>query len=310
MHTQNSLMYSLQHKVMLIIVALVLIASQNWVAAATLNPEVKTLRVNSYDISYIERGKGEPLILVHGALSDYRTWSSLLDEFSETNRTIAVSLRHYYPEKWNGKGNDLSLQQHADDIAAFIKTIHTGPVNLLGHSRGGAVALLVASQYPKLVSKLILAEPSPLTTMLSKNSESKSTMNLRKIKLQKVMAFYQHGDTEGGLNEFVNYIAGPAAWKRTSELRRNTLRSNAWTLLSLLDDIDIPFSCSDAGKITAPVLLIAGDRSSPLYGYMNSALQACFKKVTKALIGDAGHLMFNENPTAFIFEVQEFISPQ
>ena len=35
-------------------------------AAEEWKPEVKTLRVNNYDMAYIERGKGEPLVLVHG----------------------------------------------------------------------------------------------------------------------------------------------------------------------------------------------------------------------------------------------------
>jgi len=146
-----------------------------------------------------------------------------------------------------------------------------------------------------------------LTSMLSNVSKANDRMIKRKETLQNVLEFYKVNDTEGGLEKFVNYIAGHEAWKRTSEIRRNALRSNAWTQLSLLEDIDIAFSCSDANKITAPVLLIEGDRSSQLYGHMQSALKPCLQKATKALIADAGHMMFHENPAAFIFEIQEFI---
>jgi hypothetical protein len=43
---------------------------------------------------------------------------------------------------------------------------------------------------------------------------------------------------------------------------------------------------------------------------MLSALKPCFKQARNALIADAGHMMYSANPTAFVFEVQEFIAPQ
>ncbi|MFO7603444.1 MAG: alpha/beta hydrolase, partial [Gammaproteobacteria bacterium] len=63
-------------------------------------------------------------------------------------------------------------------------------------------------------------------------------------------------------------------------------------------------------KIPAPVLLITGDRRTKLHGHMQDALRPCIKQVNNATIADAGHMMFHANPTAFVFEVQDFIMPQ
>lgn len=309
MSIQNSPFTLLQKLTVAFFASIFLFNYPGPVVADESQPEVKTLRVNNYDMSYVERGSGEPLILVHGSLSDYRTWLPLLNELSETNHVIAVSLRHHYPEKWDGKSNNHSLRQHADDLAAFIQTSGIGPVNLLGHSRGGSVALLMASKHPELVLKLILADPSPLTTMLPKRTDIQAEAGIRKAKLHEVIKYYQHGDSESGLKVFVNYIAGPTAWENTSEARRNTLRSNSWTQISQVHDIDTPFTCNDANNISAPVLLLTGERSAALYGYMHSALQACQMQISNASISDAGHMMFQANPTAFVFEVQDFISP-
>ena len=121
----------------ILVVTIIMLATPTLLVASEERPEVKTLRVNNYDMSYVEQGSGEPLILVHGSLSDYRTWLPLLEEFSESNRVIAISLRHYYPERWDGKGSDFTLEQHAEDVAEFINELHVGLVNVLGHSRGG-----------------------------------------------------------------------------------------------------------------------------------------------------------------------------
>lgn len=279
-------------------------------ASNIIDLDVKTVTVNKYNMSYVEQGKGSPLILVHGSLSDFRTWLPLFEELSETNRTIAVSLRHFYPEKWDGKDNDLSLGQHANDLAAFIRTIDNGPVSLLGHSRGAAVAMLVASKHPALIDKLILADPTPLASILPDSSDIQSGLNQRRQTIQEVMKQYKTGNIDGGLEVFVNYVAGPNAWEKTSQTRRSSLRSNALTQSSLLNDINTPFNCNTAKKITAPVLLIAGDRSRKFYINMHKALKPCLKNVSNAVIADAGHMMFHANPTAFVFEVQDFILPQ
>jgi len=295
---------------LLIIVAAVLISTTETIFADNWTPKVKTLRVNGYDMAYVERGEGKPLILVHGALSDYRTWLPLMAELSETNRTIAISLRHYYPEKWDGKDNDLTMQQHADDLAAFIKALQLGPVNLLGHARGAVVSMMVASKHPELVSNLVLAEPVPLKTMMPNNPRTKKQLAKRDAVIEKAMKHYQQGDPEGGLKLFVEYLAGPGAWDATSDTRRRTLQDNSWTQLSSVSDVETPFRCENAGKISSPVLLIGGDRSNTIFSQMNSAVQSCVKNANTAMIGNAGHFMYSNNPTAFVFEVQEFIAPQ
>jgi pimeloyl-ACP methyl ester carboxylesterase len=39
---------------------------------------VQTLRVNGYDMAYLEVGQGPPPLCVHGSLCDFRVWSAVL----------------------------------------------------------------------------------------------------------------------------------------------------------------------------------------------------------------------------------------
>ena len=98
---------------------------------------LKLITINGYEISYLDQGDGFPVIFVHGSLGDYRSWGNQTEYFSKKYRTIALSLRHGYPETWNGKGGHFSIRQHAQDLSEFIKNLNIGPVHLVGHSRGG-----------------------------------------------------------------------------------------------------------------------------------------------------------------------------
>src|SRR5665811_72374 len=73
---------------------------QNTEAVNTLKKserELKTLELDGYKISYIDIGEGEPVVFVHGTISDYRVWEAQMDTFSENYRVIALSRRYAYP---------------------------------------------------------------------------------------------------------------------------------------------------------------------------------------------------------------------
>ena len=114
---------------------------------------MQTLHVNGYDMAYLEVGRGPPLVCVHGTLGDFRTWSAVLGPLSKTRRVISVSLRHFFPEHWDGIGNDYLMAQHVADVIAFIEKLDTRPVDLMGHSRGGHIAFRVAAAAARTVAQ-------------------------------------------------------------------------------------------------------------------------------------------------------------
>ena len=120
---------------------------------------MQTLHVNGNDMAYLDIGQGPPLVCVHGSLCDFRIWSPVLGPLSQKHRVIALSLRHFFPEHWDGRDGSYSIAQHAADVIGFIEKLDAGPVDLMGHSRGGHVSFRVAQQRPDLLRKLILAEP-------------------------------------------------------------------------------------------------------------------------------------------------------
>ena len=64
---------------------------------------------------------------MHGSLNDFRIWGCVLGPLSKKHRLICVSLRHFFPEQWDGTGNTYSIAQHVDDMIAFIEQAECGP---------------------------------------------------------------------------------------------------------------------------------------------------------------------------------------
>jgi pimeloyl-ACP methyl ester carboxylesterase len=142
--------------------------SQIWAEPRWPLPEgIKAVEVNGYDMAYQDSGSGAPLVLVHGA----RIWNTIVPELARRFHVIAVSLRHYYPEKWDGKGSDFSYEQHAEDVAALIKKLNLGKVYLVGHSRGGGVVVTVAKTHPEVIKTLVLADPTGFESLLPSTPE-------------------------------------------------------------------------------------------------------------------------------------------
>lgn len=86
----------------------------------------------------LEDGSGDPLVLVHGSASDYRTWDCQRRAFSERFRTLAYSRRYHWPNEPICDGADYSMVEHVDDLQALLGALDAAPAHLVGHSYGAS----------------------------------------------------------------------------------------------------------------------------------------------------------------------------
>ena len=267
---------------------------------------MQTLPVNGYDMAYLEVGQGPPLLCVHGSLCDFRIWSCVLGPLSRKHRVIAVSLRHFFPEHWDGSGDSYSIAQHTADVIAFIEQLKAGPVDLMGHSRGGHIAFRVAQQRPDLMHKLILAEPGgELDATLDPGyTPGPSPLAARIATAAEKIA---GGDVEGGLKFFFDAIEGPGAWARLPATPKQQLRDNAFTLIGQARDRRPPFSKADAEAIQMPTLFIGGARTKGTLPQVLHALAAHVRNSRTEMIANTTHPMFEQAPQKFCEVVLEFL---
>jgi len=268
---------------------------------------IKTVEVNGYDMAYQETGSGIPLVLVHGSLADYRIWNTQVPVFSKAYRTIAVSLRHYYPEKWNGVGDDFTIAQHASDVADLIKKLNLGQVHLLGHSRGGAVVLSVARLYPEVIRTLILEDASGMESLLPETPDSQKLAAEGTVLRDTLRANLAAGDMDKAAREFVDSLNGPGSWEKTPAETKQRVFENIGT--GTASDERPKMNCADIQKFNFPVLLLTGERSPKRYGETYGAMRQCKPDIpAPVIVPNAAHVMQRINPEFFNKVVMEFLA--
>jgi esterase len=268
---------------------------------------MQTLQVNGYDMAYLELGQGRPLVCVHGTLGDFRTFSAVIGPLSRAHRVIAVSLRHFFPEHWDGVGDDYKMAQHVADMIAFIEQLGAGPVDLMGHSRGGHIAFRVAQVRPELLRRLVLAEPGgSLDASLREPGAAEPASQAARF-LQ-CAEHIRSGDLDGALKTFYEGIEGDGTWARLPAVAQQQLRDNVFTLLGQTNEDRKPFTRSDAQSIKTPALFIGGTETKGSLPLVLRALAAEVPGARLAMIEGAGHWMFEQAPQRYSEIVMDYLA--
>lgn len=108
-------------------------------------------------IKYIEEGKGEDLVLLHGLFGALSNFRDLIDHFKKTHRVFIPMLPLY--ELTN---LDTTVSGLAKFTEKFVKARKLKKFHILGNSLGGHIALVYSLQYPQHISTITLTGSSGL----------------------------------------------------------------------------------------------------------------------------------------------------
>jgi len=124
------------------------------------------IRENTFDtgivtINYAEiSSSGTPLVLLHGGSNRWQSFNNILSDLAATWHVYAPDFRGHGKSTW--VPGTYRLQDYADDTMAFLKHCLKEPAYVFGHSLGGAIALLVAAQFPEGVRAVVVGD-APLS---------------------------------------------------------------------------------------------------------------------------------------------------
>ena len=115
----------------------------------------KRVHVNGMEMYYEVSGRGEPLIVLHGAYMDIPSMGRIIPKLAETHRVYALELQGH------GRTTDIdrpiTYQNLADDVAVFMDSVGLEKADVFGYSMGAEAGLQLAIRHPARVNRLIAA---------------------------------------------------------------------------------------------------------------------------------------------------------
>jgi len=277
-----------------------------FLTALPLWAQPRSLDANGQQLTYIEAGAGPSVVLVHGSVADYREWARQIEPLAARYRVIAYSRRYHWPNAAPGQNADATLPRQAEDLAALIEALKIAPAHVVGHSYGGATALLLARRRPDLVHTLVLAEPAVggvLGELAKDDPLAKEGQEVR-VAVREAIA---SGSAERIVSTYAARVA-PGEFEKATGEARDMLLANVAAFQLDFGSPRPPFNCDDARLVEAPTLVIAGGRSAMGLQRIAETLARCLKAGQLAKLPTATHWMQSDQPQAFNEAVLGFLS--
>jgi pimeloyl-ACP methyl ester carboxylesterase len=287
-------------------------------------PTVSYTEVNGRRLAYMECGRGQPVLLVHGGSGDMRVWENQMRAISSKYRVIAISCRGYYPSEQLHPDDTITLDTFVDDLTDVIHTLDLAPVHLVGHSSpGGFGSLLLARDHPELLRSLVLVEPPAfpllgvdippkllqiLGLMIRRPRVAMGFLRFGAKGIRPAVKAFERGDDSEGLRIFMKANLGAEAFAHLSKARFHQAMANIRPLKAQIRAGFPPFSVKDARSIKVPVLLVSGEKSNVMLHAVTDKLEKLLPNVERVNIKNASHNMFETNPQAFNRAVIDFLN--
>ncbi|MFD2909875.1 alpha/beta fold hydrolase [Flavobacterium ardleyense] len=245
-------------------------------------------------------GEGKPMVVIHGFLGMNDNWKSLGTQFAAQGFQVhALDLRNH------GKSfhsSDFSYDIMAEDVKKYCEFYQLTDVVLLGHSMGGKVAMLLASTYPDLVSKLIVADIGP------KYYAPHHQTILEGLSAIDFSEKPSRSDAEEILSTFIKdfgtrqFLLKNLYWETPEQL---AFRFNLPVFMEKIDVVGtaLPFE----NTFPKPTLFLRGDKSDYIQNADFETINHHFPDSKIETINNAGHWLHAENPKDFYNATMNFL---
>lgn len=116
----------------------------------------KFIQIEDIKIAYYEEGQGTPLLFIHGCPFSSFIWRKIIQQLSDRYRCLAPDLLGLGDTETPAE-TDLSLRSQMIMILNFLDNLNIKYVHIVAHDHGGAVAQLIAAEYPDRIDRLVLS---------------------------------------------------------------------------------------------------------------------------------------------------------
>lgn len=245
-------------------------------------------------------GEGKPLLIIHGFLGMSDNWKTLASQYAEQGFQVhALDLRNH------GKSfhsDDWGYNFMVKDVVEYCEFHQLKNIDVIGHSMGGKVVMLLATNYPQLVDKLVVADIGPKfyaphhqTILASLNAVDFSKKPSR-AEAEEIVSGYIH---DFGTRQF---LLKNLYWVEPGQLGFRFNLKVFTENTSVIGDA-LPFE----NHFDKKTLFLRGDKSDYILDSDFETIYHHFPKATIETVSNAGHWLHAENPKEFFEKTVHFL---
>jgi pimeloyl-ACP methyl ester carboxylesterase len=272
---------------------------------------VEDIKVRGVTIHARIGGNGPAIVLIHGFGESGDMWAPLATRLVRNHTVIVPDLRGMGRSSKPLAG--FSKMNQAADIAELMDTLHVARSDVVAHDIGNMVAFAFAEKYPERVAKLVVIDaPIPGVGPWDEIAKSPETWHFRfgGRDVERLVKGRERIYLDRFWNEF---SAEPERFTERSRRHYAALYALPGAMHSAFEqyrafdqDADDNRTWARAnGKLAMPVLALGAEKGLGLQ--MADIMRAAASDVTADVIPDCGHWVMQENPTATVQRVVEFI---
>lgn len=205
--------------------------------SAQQSPTTGYAPVNGLKMYYEVHGRGEPVVLLHGAFMTITSnWEGWIGELSKTRKVIAIEMQGH--GRTADIPRELSSANNADDVAALLKYLKISRADLIGYSMGGGVAMQVAVRHPDQVRRVVvISSPFRRDGMTQEGLDALSKLTADVFKGSPLETEYQRlSPTPDQFSNFVKRMV--AANAKGNDLSADQLQSTTAPMFFIFGDAD------------------------------------------------------------------------
>ena len=263
----------------------------------------KFISLGGHITHYIEKGEGQPVILLHGWFHDLQMWSRNIDALAESFKIYAIDLWGFgYSTR---EMLDWGYPLMADQLLKFMDALGIEKATLIGQSMGAGTSILFCTQHRERVNKIVLETsggmPNPPLLMtriscLPHVGEFLFSLDGSRRGILKRVFIRDEKAIDGG---FFEEITRFHQIRGTTETLLDSLRKNFFD--KLLPEI------KKLGEMDVPILIVWGrhDRSIPLE--LGQEMHKILKGSRLEIFEDSAHCPNYEEPEKFNKVVIDFL---
>jgi pimeloyl-ACP methyl ester carboxylesterase len=229
------------------------------------------------------------ILCLHSSGSSGSQWRVFAERMQDGFAILTPDFHgHGAGPQWRGAPADVVPA----DTARIVRIARqaAGPVHLVGHSYGGAVALRVALQHPELVVSVAVYEPVAMRVLFEEDPTAPAALEIARVAAT-MRREIDAGSPERAAQVFTDYWSHPGHWASLSPGHQAAIARRMPVIhdhfVSLFNDV---VTRDDYARLARPVLYLTGSETTAAARRTTALLQRVLPQVEPVAMHALGHL--------------------